>query len=268
MKPVASASRSISGSGRRRIPVWIGMAAILAASWFYLGRMGGDMSAMGGGASERAAMAMDGGGGLDALATAFAMWAVMMTAMMLPTVAPSAAVFATLATRRNPGHADRATAVYVAGYAGSWITFAAPAALMQWTLTHCLLLDPVAQSTSTLLSSAILLGAGMYQLTPLKSACLSKCRTPLGFFMAEWRDGASGAFLLGLRHGGYCVACCWALMAVMFVVGAMNLAWMALLTLLVLGEKVVPASWRLDRAVGVALLVSAPWFAVRGWSGM
>ncbi|MEO6033267.1 MAG: DUF2182 domain-containing protein, partial [Burkholderiaceae bacterium] len=251
-----NASHPASHVGRRRMPVWIGMA-----SWFYLARMGGGMSAMGGGASEHAGMAM-GGDGLEALVTAFAMWAVMMTAMMLPTVAPSAVVFSSLAARRDPGRGDRATALYVAGYGGAWIAFAAPAASMQWALTHYWLLDPMGQSTSALLSSAILLAAGAYQFTPLKSACLSKCRTPLGFLMAEWRDGASGAFRLGLHHGGYCVACCWTLMAVMFVVGAMNLVWMAMLTLLVLCEKIVPARWRLDRAVGVTLLGLGAWLAV------
>jgi len=183
-------------------------------------------------------------------------------AMMLPTVAPSASVFASLAARREPGRTNGATATYVAGYAASWITFAAPAALIQWALTQALLLDPMARSTNTILSSAILLAAGVYQWLPLKTACLSKCRTPLAFFMANWRDGWRGAFWLGLRHGGYCVGCCWLLMAVMFVVGAMNLAWMGLIMLLVLSEKLIAANWRFDQALGAALIAAGLWIAV------
>lgn len=250
----------------RQAPVWIGMAAIGALSWFYLGQMGASMAAMGG-ASAHAAMDMD-NLGANTLLAVFAMWAVMMLAMMLPSVAPSALVFSTLAARRDRLHSGSATAIYVAAYTSTWIAFAAPAALLQWALTQSLWLDPMARSTSALLSAVILFGAGLYQFTRLKTACLSKCRSPLTFFMGKWRDGRAGALVLGLHHGSYCVACCWALMAVMFVVGAMNLAWMGLLTLLLLGEKVVPAPWRFDRAVGVTLVASGLWVAAGAWLGM
>ncbi|MEP7281453.1 MAG: DUF2182 domain-containing protein [Rubrivivax sp.] len=242
--------------------MWIGMAAIVAVSWAYLVRMDDGMAAMNGGASPHAGMVM--GGDAASLLTAFAMWSVMMVAMMLPTVTPSAAVYSSLAARRDPHGANGATASYVAGYATCWIAFAAPAALLQWSLTQALLLDPMARSTSTMLSSAILLAAGVYQWLPLKSACLSRCRTPLAFFMAEWRDGRSGAFWLGVRHGGYCVGCCWALMAVMFVVGAMSLAWMGFIMLLVLSEKLIPAVWHFDRALGAILVVAGLWIAAGG----
>lgn len=255
-----SAWSLIERIGLRRAPVWIGMAAILAMSWYYLGRMDSAKSSMHGSASPHAAMAM-GGDGAAGLLTALGMWAVMMMAMMLPTVAPSASVFSRLSERRDPGRTNGATATYVAGYAACWIAFAAPAALMQWTLTHALLLDSMARSTSTMLSAAILLAAGVYQWLPQKSACLSKCRLPLAFFLAHWRDGRSGAFWLGLRHGGYCVGCCWALMAVMFVAGAMSLAWMGLIMLVVLSEKVIPASWRFDKALGAALIATGLWMA-------
>jgi predicted metal-binding membrane protein len=257
---VRNPSSLADGARLRRAPVWIGMVAIVAMSWYYLGRMDSAMSPMHGSASPHAGMAM-GGDGADGLWMAFGMWATMMVAMMLPAVAPSAAVFSSLTARRDPGHANAATATYVAGYAASWIAFAAPAALVQWALTHAMLLDPMARSTSTMLSSAILLAAGVYQWLPLKRACLSKCRTPLTFFMANWRDGRSGALWLGVRHGGYCVGCCWALMAVMFVVGAMSLAWMGLIMLLVLSEKVIPARWRFDHALGVALVTAGLWIA-------
>lgn len=266
MTAMGTAASWKSGATARHTPVWIGIAAIVAMSWLYLGRIGGDMAAMGSSTATNGAMAI-GGGGADTLAAVFAMWVVMMIAMMLPTVAPSAFMFSSLSARRDQAHSKRATAMYVAGYAASWIVFAAPAAALQWTLTSSGLLDPMVRSTSTLLSSAILLAAGVYQFTPLKNACLSKCRTPLGYFMAKWRDGAAGALALGVQHGGYCVACCWALMAVMFVVGAMNLAWMGLLTALVLGEKVIPPGWRFDRVVGVALVVSGLWIVAGPWLG-
>jgi predicted metal-binding membrane protein len=248
-----------------RAPVWIGMAGVAATSWLILGRMGGGgMADMGSGASAQVGMAMAAMAdpGAPTLAANFAMWAVMMMAMMLPTVAPSAAAFSMLAARREPQRrGSGTTAMYVTGYASMWIAYAAPAALLQWALTHALLLDAMARSTSSLLSAAILLAAGLYQFTPLKTACLSKCRTPLGYFMANWRDGARGALVLGARHGSYCVGCCWALMAVMFVVGAMNLVWMGLLASLMLGEKLIPAAWRFDRLVGSALIIAGAWVA-------
>lgn len=250
-----------AGAGLRHAPVWTAMAAIVAISWFYLGSMDTGSSPIPGGALAHANMAMVGGAAAGLL-MALGMWAVMMVAMMLPTVAPSASVFAVLSARRDPGHENAATAIYVAGYAASWIAFAAPAALLQWALTDALLLDAMARSTSTTLSAAILLAAGVYQWLPLKSTCLSKCRSPLAFFMANWRDGNSGALWLGLRHGGYCVGCCWALMAVMFVVGAMSLAWMGLIMLVVLSEKAIPASWRFDKALGLVLVAAGLWLAV------
>ncbi|MBX3585974.1 MAG: DUF2182 domain-containing protein [Ramlibacter sp.] len=253
----------MTGASRlRRAPVWLGMAAIVVISWYSLGAMNGAMSdsmpAMRDGARAHAGMAM-GGGGLASLATAFGMWAVMMVAMMLPAVAPSASVFSAVAVRRGPQGGNRTTTLYVTGYAAMWIAFAAPAALMQWALTRALLLDPMARSTSTMLSATILLAAGAYQWTPLKNACLARCRTPLAFFLAKWRDGALGAFVLGLQHGGYCVGCCWALMAVMFVVGAMSLTWMGLFMLLVLGEKLISPNWRFERVIGAVFIASGLW---------
>ena len=246
-------------AGWRRMPVWIGMAGVVVASWWVLGHMGGGSSAHPG--MAMAGMAGMGGQSAPTLDATFAMWAVMMLAMMLPTVAPSVAVFSMLSARREPQRSGLTTALYIVGYAAVWIAYAAPAALLQWALTQALLLDAMARSTSTLLSAAILLAAGAYQFTPLKTACLSKCRAPLGYFMAKWRDGARGALVLGVQHGSYCVGCCWALMTVMFVVGAMNLAWMGLLTLLILGEKVIPAAWRFDRLVGLTLVLAGLWLA-------
>lgn len=239
-----------------RAPVWAGMVTIAAASWVYLAHLRSDMSAMPGGNSVHQAMAAMTVTVSDqsVLAATFAMWAVMMMAMMLPSVAPSASLYMTLTRRRDPNRSTTMAAMYIAGYVAPWIAYAAPAALAQWALTRQMLLDPMAESTSALLSALILISAGAYQFLPMKNACLTRCRSPLGYFMTEWRDGRLGAFMLGVRYGSFCVGCCWALMAVMFVVGTMNLAWMALLSLVVLGEKLVPTHWYFDRVVGGLLI--------------
>ncbi len=121
------------------------------------------------------------------------------------------------------------------------------------------------QSTSAAVSAAILVAAGLFQFSSLKNACMAKCRTPLAFLMQEWRDGAAGALVVGLRNGSNCVGCCWALMAVLFVVGTMNLLWMALFTLLVCAEKIMPARWRLDAIVGAGFIA---WGAVVAAAGL
>jgi predicted metal-binding membrane protein len=110
-------------------------------------------------------------------------------------------------------------------------------------------------TTSDLLGGMLLLAAGIFQVTPLKQACLSHCRSPLGFLMSEWRNGFWGAFVMGLKHGAFCTGCCWALMLLMFVFGVMNLAWMALLTVLILVEKLAGSRWHLIRGVGIALVI-------------
>lgn len=244
-----------AGIGRSQLPALGGFAAVIALSWLYLLRMNAGMSH---GDSHVAHMTMPSmaAGLFEQLLSAFIMWSVMMVAMMLPSEFPAAALFEDL-TRRRSLHAHSAppTMFYVAGYATAWIGYSAVAALGQVALSRAVLLTPMLQSASMPLSAVILLAAGAFQFTSLKDACLTKCRSPLGFFLAEWRDGKAGALVLGVRHGSYCVGCCWALMAVMFVVGAMNLLWMAALTLFVLGEKLAPARWRFREVAGVALVL-------------
>jgi predicted metal-binding membrane protein len=111
------------------------------------------------------------------------------------------------------------------------------------------------QTTSTALAGAILVGAGIYQWTPLKQACLRQCRSPLDFVMTEWRSGKGGAFAMGLTHGAYCLGCCWLLMLLLFVGGVMNLAWIAGIALFVLVEKLSPAGHWIGKAAGVALIL-------------
>jgi len=238
-----------------RAAVWAGMAAIVALGWLY---MGVDMAAMAG-------MATAATGGLGGLVAIFVMWVVMMVAMMLPSIVPTVSVFSTLAGRRSPATAARTTAMFVAGYALAWIAYCVPAAAAQWELSRAALLSAMGQSTSAAVSAAILVAAGVFQFSSLKNACMAKCRAPLAFLMHEWRDGATGALVVGLRNGSNCVGCCWALMAVLFVVGTMNLLWMALFTVLVCAEKIVPARWRVDAIVGAGFIA---WGAMVAASGV
>jgi predicted metal-binding membrane protein len=181
------------------------------------------------------------------------MWAVMMAAMMLPTAMPMVSVFAGL--NRTRGEAGR-TAAFVAGYLALWTAFGAAATAAQWMLQTRGLLSPMIVSMSPVLSAALLAIAGAFQFTPLKQACLRACRSPLGFLLTDWRGGLSGAVRMGVRHGLYCLGCCWALMALLFVGGVMNLLWIAALTLLVAVEKFAPRGDLLAKTLG-ALMIGA-----------
>ncbi len=202
----------------------------------------------------------------------FAMWWIMMIAMMLPSALPMLLLFARLyrGAGNRAGNADGSgvasgphgwgapTFVFAAAYAVAWAGFSLVAVAAQWGLEAADLISPMLQSTSPLLGGLILIAAGLYQLTPLKQMCLRHCRNPLQFLLGRWRDGAAGAFRMGLAHGAFCVGCCWFLMALLFFGGVMNLMWIAGLTLLVLLEKTLPAGRWLGAGLGVALL---------GWGG-
>jgi predicted metal-binding membrane protein len=244
-----------AGRWRDRLLALGGLIAVVALSWLYLVRMNVTMSSGNGGMDHMAMPAMV-PGLPQQLVAAFVMWSVMMVAMMLPTALPAVTMFGNLARRRSAQTGSASpTALFAAGYVAAWTGYAAVAAVGQVILARAALLTPMLQSASIALSAVILLAAGAFQFTALKDACLTKCRTPLAFFLAEWRDGKAGALTLGLKHGNYCVGCCWALMAVMFVVGAMNLFWMGALTLFVLGEKLAPARWRFRHVAGVVLVL-------------
>ena len=247
------------GAGRWRdhLLALSAVSAIIALSWLYLARMSTTMPR---GMSGMARMMMPTAapGLVEQFTTAFVMWSIMMMAMMLSTALPAVTMFSGLSRRREPhGRPALSTGIFVAGYLAVWFGYSIAIAAGQVALSQAALLTPMLKSTSQVLSVAILLAAGAFQFSALKEMCVTQCRTPFAFFLAEWRDGKRGAFVLGLKHGSYCVGCCWALMAVMFVVGAMNLLWMAALTLLMLVEKVAPAHWRVSQLTGVALLLSA-----------
>jgi predicted metal-binding membrane protein len=184
----------------------------------------------------------------------FLMWVTMMVAMMLPSAAPTI-LLVTSVLRRRREHASPAapTSVFVAGYLLVWTGFSGAAALAQWGLHQAALLSPAMASTSPVLGGILLLVGGVYQWLPVKSVCLGHCRSPLEFLGRHWREGSSGALVMGVRHGLYCLGCCWALMTLLFVAGVMNLLWVAAIAALVLVEKVVPAGPWLGRVAGLTL---------------
>lgn len=188
--------------------------------------------------------------------TALLMWVFMAVAMMLPTAAPAILAFADIA---RAGHqtqsAGHRIVAFVLGYLLVWWGFAAFATLAQWGIATAALHFSLLNSERSLLGGVVLIAAGLYQFSALKELCLSKCRSPIAFFLAHWRDGARGAIHLGLRHGIHCVGCCWALMALMLFAGTMSIGWTAGLSVLMLAEKIAPAGRTIARALGVGLIV-------------
>jgi predicted metal-binding membrane protein len=196
------------------------------------------------------------------------MWAVMMIAMMLPAAAPMILMFATIHRRRAAeGRTAVPTVIFVLAYLVVWAIFSVVAALAQAGLHAAALLSPAMAARGPWLAGGLLIVAGVFQWTPLKRACLAACRSPLSFLMTGWSEGRSGAFLMGLRHGFYCLGCCWALMALLFVAGVMNLLWVAAIAIAVLVEKVVPRGDLVGRLAGVALVVAGVALVARGVIG-
>jgi predicted metal-binding membrane protein len=185
------------------------------------------------------------------------MWAVMMAAMMLPSAAPMILLHATMARRRSERGqtANASSSAFAFGYLAIWAAFSLAATALQFALEKAALMSSTMQTTSIALAGAVLIAAGLYQWTPLKQACLRYCSSPLAFIMAHWRPGTAGAFSMGLRHGTYCLGCCWLIMLLLFVGGIMNFAWIAGIALFVLVEKVAPAGRRIGQGAGVLLVV-------------
>jgi len=183
----------------------------------------------------------------------FAMWAIMMAAMMLPSAWPMVRTFAEVSSRNREMTRMRA---FVGAYLIVWIGFSIAAAVAQWAFQLADWVNPMIVSTSAPLTATMLVIAGVYQFSPLKQMCLSRCRTPVGFLLGEWRPGVRGAWVMGLRHGLFCVGCCWALMALLFVGGAMNLAWVGALSIVVAIEKLAPKGDRVALALGAVLIAA------------
>jgi predicted metal-binding membrane protein len=233
---------------RDRLVAALGLGTVAALAWAWLlaaGRMAdGAMLAPMAWTPAHAAMML-------------LMWWIMMAAMMLPAAAPVLLLQAATQRRRLPtARPYPAVALGTAGYLGVWGLFALLATFAQWALERSGLLSPMTMSAGHALGGILLLMAGLYQLTPLKQACLRHCRSPFAFLTAHWRPGAVGAVRLGLVHGAYCLGCCWLLMALLFVGGVMSPFWIGALALYVLLEKLGPYGERLSRVAGLLLLAA------------
>jgi len=251
---------------RDRILVGAALALLTATAWFYLIHASAmsdaempDMQSMPG----MAMPAMHVWSWVD-VGALIIMWAVMMVAMMTPAAAPMILMFMTIQRRRRTEDRPAVpTAIFVAGYLVVWTIYSVVAALAQTALHAVALLSPEMVATSPLLAGGLLLAAGLFQWTPLKHTCLAACRSPLSFLMTGWHEGRRGAFVMGLRHGLYCLGCCWALMALLFVAGVMNLLWVAALTAIVIIEKIVPRGELVGRVAGAAFIAAGVILVVR-----
>lgn len=214
------------------------LAAVTALCWAWIVPMARDMyDGMDGASAWMMTETWD----FTHLLLLFAMWSVMMAGMMLPSAAPTVLLYAGV-IRKSPagGRVQAHVQAFIGGYLLVWIAFSLAATALQRLLAGALLLSPMMEIRARWFAGALLVLAGIYQLTPFKRACLGACRSPAAFIARHWRRGKNGGFLLGAAHGLYCLGCCWALMLLLFVGGVMNLWWIAALTVFVLLEKIAP----------------------------
>jgi predicted metal-binding membrane protein len=199
------------------------------------------------------------------LALLWAMWAVMMAGMMLPSASPMLLLYGGVARRSATGASAASRQIYAlaAGYLIVWALYSVGATALQRLLAKLLFVSSMMEASTPVVGATLLLIAGAYQLTPMKHACLRTCQSPLGFLMSHWRTGLSGAFRMGVEHGALCVGCCWALMLLLFAGGVMNLAVIASLTAFVAFEKLTPFGAQGARVSGVLLIAAALWMLGR-----
>ena len=238
-----------------RTIVVIGLAAVVAGALFTTFRLG-----------DRAMMsAMDGETGAAYAMLLFAMWWTMMMAMMLPSAMPAILTFAGVNRRLSAqSNTSLHLIAFVGGYLAVWTVFSIAAVGLQLLLTERVALDMMMATASAWVGGGLLLAAGLYQMSPLKGACLHKCQAPLLYFARHWRNGSLGALRMGLSHGLYCVGCCWVLMGLLFYGGVMEPRWIVGLAIYVAIEKLVPAGNSLSRFAGLILI---GWSLVTVWHG-
>lgn len=243
------------------------LLGLTALAWLTLLRMARDMSAPGGMADAAMAGMIMPWSPADALLM-FAMWTVMMIGMMLPSALPMLLIYQQMLRKRMPTpQRHLALLLFCSAYGLVWAGFALGATALQWALEQLALLSPGMRTTSTALGAGLLLVAGVYQWLPGKAACLEHCRGPLHFLLGYWRPDVLGGWRMGLAHGAYCLGCCWALMGLLFVVGVMNLLWVAVIGAFILLEKNLPQGRRLSRLCGVLLIGWSFWLLLgnRPW---
>jgi predicted metal-binding membrane protein len=247
---------------RERWIIGAALAGIAAIAWAYMIHEAQGMNVRG--VCECLGLQMSGttgaGWSASSLLPLFLMWTGMMVAMMLPSATPMILTFAAVSrNRRRQQRPYVPVTIFAAGYVAIWSAFSVLAAFAQWILHRQALLSPAMASRSAWLGGVLLLAAGVFQFTPFKHTCLTHCRAPFEFIMTRWREGAPGAFRMGLEHGLFCTGCCWALMGLLFVAGVMNIFWIAALSLLVGLEKLLPRGIWLSSATGVILTAWGAW---------
>ena len=270
---------------RDRAVVMAALVIIAVLAWAYVLWLAADMTgvaAPGAAAGDMAGMDMSGAdmAGMDMAATAtpgfrawapadfafiFAMWAVMMVGMMTPSVAPMLLLYAGVGRKaRASGRPIASTAWFFTGYLLVWVAFSVVATGAQWLLAGLTLLSPMMATNSRILAGVVLVVAGLYQWTPLKAVCLRQCQAPIAFLASHggFRSDPLGALRFGVEHGAYCLGCCWALMALLFVGGVMNVLWIAGIAILILLEKTVPAGQFIPRISGVLMAGAGLWLLV------
>jgi len=238
---MAASTESAGSLDRGTAGVLAALAVLTALAWIDLAWMAADPDAMASPPAWTAGYA----------AAMFAMWTVMMAAMMVPSAMPAIRLFAVL--RGQGASSARATALFAAGYVVAWTGFSVAATAAQWALASTSLLSAAMASDGPRLCGALFLVAGLYQFSPLKASCLAHCRSPARFLVERRREGPAGALAMGVEHGLYCIGCCAALMALLFAFGVMNLLWVVALSAYVLAEKLLERGHGFARASGAAM---------------
>ncbi len=244
---------------RERMVVLAALAVLVVSSWAYTLHIALKTAPM------SAAMPILMPWSWDDFRYMFVMWAMMMIAMMLPSATPMILLFGRVrAKRKTAGRLYAPTAVFISGYLLAWVGGSMLATLANWGLHSGGALSSMMGQVAPVIGGIFLIAAGIFQWTPLKHACLDHCRSPLAFLTQNWRDGIPGAMLMGLHHGAYCLGCCWLLMVLLFVLGVMNLIWVAALTIVVLAEKLLPQGKAISRSLGLLLVVWGVWLVIAG----
>lgn len=253
---------------RDRLIVLGTLCAVIAASWAYLlAGAGMGMSAVEMTRMSLMAEPMLAGAAAETMpwtpgyaVVMFLMWWVMMIAMMLPGATPMILLFAAVNRgRRKHGNPHVPTTLFAATYLLAWAGFSLAATVVHWLLSEAGMLAPGMVLSTPDQGAVLMIAAGLYQLTPIKQACVKHCRLPAAYLASHWRPGTRGALIMGLQHGVYCLGCCWFLMLLLFYGGVMNLYWITALAAYVLLEKAIPAGHRLDRGLAAVLIVSGIW---------
>jgi predicted metal-binding membrane protein len=259
-----AASRLGAAFARPKVLAAICVVALAGLGWLALGLL---FTGMGAFEALCQPLAVSGAAwGASGFAIVALMWGAMTLAMMLPSASPMILTYAEIADTAARKHEHIVSPFMLAtGYMVVWLGFAAAATLAQFAFTRAALLDSGMQSASGLFSGAIFIGAGVYQFSALKHACLTQCQSPFPFFFANWATTPRGVFRLGVKQGLYCLGCCWAMMLVMFAVGVMNVIWMAALGVLMTFEKIGTGK-RFTYSIGVALIVAGIAFVLAAFA--